>query len=165
MFSELKLTHNLFYLLFLDKLSLPVGENKTIEINSCVLNYMWSPPMDIICPLTMYIIYYREIQADGNEADWLQVPITELNITSVDIRLKCDVEYEIAMSVKDEEKESVLSNFWRVKTKSPTTDMPSNNSFSGKPKFVRFTSIAQIEIFLTLHKNSAQNRRNILFHR
>ena len=130
------MTDNLFVLIILGTLSPSVGNNKTMEINSCVLNYMWSPPMDTECPLTMYIIYYREIQADGNEADWLQVPITELNITSVDIPLKCDMEYEIAMSVKDEEKESVKSNFWRVKTKSPATDIPSKNVFSGEFLYV-----------------------------
>jgi len=50
------------------------------------------------CPLTMYIIYYREIQTDGNEADWIQIPITQVKKTSYVIPLKCDVEYEIAMS-------------------------------------------------------------------
>lgn len=113
-----------------------MGDNKTMEITSCVLNYMWSPPIDSGCPLTMYIIYYREIQSDGNEADWLQVPITQLNKTFYDIPLKCDREYEIAMSVKDEERESAMSNFWRVKTKSRATDMPFNNFFSGKSLYV-----------------------------
>ena len=80
----------------------------------------------------MYIIYYREIQTDGNETDWSQVPITQVKKTSYVIPLKCDMEYEIAMSVKDEQRESVMSNFWRVKTKSPATDIPSNNLFSGE---------------------------------
>ena len=42
------------------------------------------------------------------------------------------MEYEIAMSVKDEQRASVMSNFWRVKTKSPATDVTSNNFFSGE---------------------------------
>ena len=129
------MTDNLFVLIILGTLSPPVGNNKTMDIKSCVLNYMWSPPMDIICPLKMYIIYYREIQSDGNEADWLQIPITHTK-TSYDIPLKCNMEYEIAMSVKDEEKESVKSNFWRVKTKSPATDIPSKNFFSGEFLYV-----------------------------
>ena len=104
----------------------------TMEINSCTLNYTWSPPMHIGCPLTMYIIYYREIQSDGNEADWLQISITQLNKTFYVMPLKCDMEYEIAISVKDAERESVMSNFWRVTTKSPATDIPSNNFFSGQ---------------------------------
>jgi len=53
----------------------------------------------------MYIIYYREIQSDRNKADWLQIPITQLKETTYAIPLKCDREYEIAMSVKDEKKE------------------------------------------------------------
>lgn len=82
---------------------------------------MWSPPVDTGCPLTMYIIYYREIKSGGNKADWLQIPITQLNKTAYVIPLKCDTEYEIAMSAKDEEKESDMSNSWLVKTKSATT--------------------------------------------
>ena len=104
----------------------------TMEINSCALNYKWSPPMQTGCPLTMYIIYYREVQSGDNEADWLQIPITQLNRTSYIIPLKCDMEYEIAMSVKDEQKESVMSNFWRIKTKSSATDILSNNLFGGE---------------------------------
>lgn len=107
-----------------------------MEIDSCALNYMWSPPMHTGCPLTMYIIYYREIQSDGNEADWLQIPITQLKKTSYVIPLKRDMEYEIAMSVKDEQTESVMSNFWRVKIKSPAPDILSNNFFSGEFLYV-----------------------------
>jgi len=84
----------------------------------------------------MYIIYYREIQSDGNEADWLQTSITLLKKASYVIPLKCDVEYEIAMSVKDGQRESVKSNFWRVKTKSPATDILSNDLFSGEFLYV-----------------------------
>ena len=110
-----------------------MGDNTTMEITSCALNYMWNPPLHIGCPLTtMYIIYYREIQSDGNEADWLQIPIRQVKKTSYVIPLKYDMEYEVAMSVKDEQRESVMSNFWRVKTKSPATDIPSNNFFSGE---------------------------------
>ena len=87
--------------------------------------------MHIRCPLLMYIIYYREIQSDGNEADWLQIPITLLQKTSYFMQLQCDLEYEIAISVKDAERESVISNFWRVKTTSSATDIPSNIFLSG----------------------------------
>ena len=93
--------------------------------------------MDTGCSL-IYVIYYREIQSDGSESDWLQIPLRQLNKTSYGIPLKCDREYEIAMSVKDEEKESVMSNFWRVKTKSPAIDLPSKNFFSGEFFFVCF---------------------------
>ena len=109
-----------------------MGDNKTMEINSCFVNYMWSPPKDTGCPLTMYIIYQREIQSDGSEANWLQISITQFEKTSHVIQLKCDMEYEIAMSVKDEQRESVMSNFWRVKTKSPGTDIPYSNFLLGE---------------------------------
>ena len=109
-----------------------MGDNTTMEINTCALKYMWRPPLHIGCPLTMYIIYYREIQSDGNDADWLQIPIRQVEKTSYVIQLKCDMEYEIAMSVKDEQKESVMSNFWRVKIKFPATDISSNIFFSGE---------------------------------
>lgn len=76
--------------------------------------------MDTGCPLTLYIIYFREIQSHGDKADWLQIHITQLKKTSYVIPLKCDTEYAIAMSARDEERESGMSNSWRVKTKSPT---------------------------------------------
>ena len=98
---------------------------------------MWSPPLHAACPLTMYIIYFREIQSDGNKADWLQIPITQLKQTSYAIPLKCDWEYMIAISVKDEKKESVMSNFWRVKTKSQSAkDIPSKMFLSGEFLYV-----------------------------
>ena len=122
-----------------------MGDNKTMEINSCALNYLWYPPIRIECPLKMYIIYYREIQLGGNEADWLQISVTQLNKTSYIIPLKCDMEYGIAISVKDErETESVRSNFWRVTTRSPATDILSKSFFFGE--FFCFFSIAQIEV-------------------
>ena len=110
----------------------------TMEINSCALNYIWSPPTHIGCPLVMYTIYYREIQSDSNDADWLQISITQLQKTSYVMPLKCDMEYEIAISVKDAEKESVMSNFWRVTTKSPAADIPSINFFSGEVFYVSY---------------------------
>ena len=87
------------------------------------------------CPLTKYIIYFREIQSGGREAGWLQISISQLNKTSYVMPLKCDMEYEIAISVKDAEMESVMSNFWRIKTKSPATDILSNNLFGGEFSF------------------------------
>jgi len=123
-------------LIILGKPSPPVGDNKTMEINGCALNYTWSPPLHAVCLLTKYIIYYREIQSDDKEADWMQIPITQLKQTSYVIPLRCGREYEIAMSVKDEEKESVMSNFWRVKTKSSATDIPSKMFLSGEFLYV-----------------------------
>ena len=137
-------TDDLFLLIILGRPSPPVGGNMTVEISSCTLNYIWSPPMHTGCALTKYIIYFREIQSGGREAGWLQISITQLNKTSYVMPLKCDMEYEIAISVKDAEMESVMSNFWRVTTNSPATDIPSNNFFSGE--FFCFFSIAQIEV-------------------
>ena len=116
-----------------------MGDKKTMEINGCALNYTWSPPLHTGCPLMMYIIYYREIQSDGIEGHWTQIHITQLKETSYVIRLKCDWEYMIAISVKDEKKESVMSNFWRVKTKSSSTDIPSKMFLSGE--FLYFPSL------------------------
>ena len=108
-----------------------MGYNRTMEINSCHLFYRWSPSLHTACPLTTYIIYYREIQSNGNKTHWSQIPITQVKKTSYVIPLKCDMEYEIAMSVKDAERECVMSNFWHVKTKFPPTDIPSNIFFLG----------------------------------
>ena len=69
----------------------------------------------------MYIIHLREIQSGNSKANWLQIPIIQLNKTSEVIHLKCDTEYEIAMSARDEVKESVMSNSWHVKTMPAST--------------------------------------------
>ena len=87
-----------------------------MEIKSYVVNFTWSHPKVTGCPITVYIIYYRETQLRGKDTVWLQIHITQLNKTSYDIPLKCDTNYEIAIAAKDEERESVMSNFWRVKT-------------------------------------------------
>lgn len=98
-------------------------ENKEMELHGCVVNFMWRPRVDTGCPLTMYIIYYREIQSGGNEDGLLQIRITQVKKTSYVIPLNCDTEYEIAMSSRDEKQESGISNSWRVKTKSNTIGM------------------------------------------
>ena len=77
--------------------------------------------MNTPCAPTVYIIHYREVISGGGKTDWHQIPITELNKTSYLISLKCDTEYEIAVSAKYEDKESAMSDHWRVKTKSATT--------------------------------------------
>ena len=88
----------------------------------CDVNLTWSPPVDTECPLTMYTIYYREIQSEENNTEWLQISVTQLDTTSYVIPLQCDTEYEIAMTAKDEGRESAMSNSWHVRTKkSPTT--------------------------------------------
>ena len=107
-----------FYQFIVDKLPPPVVENKETEIYGCDVNLTWSPPLDAGCPLTMYKIHYRDIQPGGNNTEWLQIPVTQLNKTFYVMPLMCDTEYEIAMSAKDEERESGLSSSWRVKTKS-----------------------------------------------
>ena len=117
-----RIAKTIFLWLIIGKPSPPVVANKELEINGCVLNFKWSPPLDTRCALTMYIIYYRKIISGGGKTEWLQIPITLLSKTSYLIPLICDTEYEITMSARDEtERESGMSNSWRVKTKSPTT--------------------------------------------
>ena len=110
--------HYFFPCLIEGTLSPPVIDNKEMEINGCNVNVTWISPMDTGCPLTMYMIHYREIQSGGSKDDWIRRQINQVTSTFHFMPLKCDTEYEIAMSVRDEEKESTMSNSWHVKTNS-----------------------------------------------
>ena len=84
-------------LLFLTgKPSAPVIQNKETQISRCHINLRWSLPEDNGCPLTMYTIYYRELQSKNL--------LHEINVTKVAklehlLSLKCNAEYTFAVSV------------------------------------------------------------------
>lgn len=100
----------------------PVINNKEKEINGCKANITWSPPRNIECPLSMYIIHYRKMPSLGSEADWRQIKVTNITNTFHLVQLDCDTQYEIQMTVRNELGESNRSNSWQVKTKSGNKD-------------------------------------------
>ena len=87
-----------------------------MEINGCDVNLTWSPPREDACPITKYIIHYREETSQDNKNDWLQIPISQVTKTFYVIRLICNTKYEIAVSAHNGNMESDWSTSWQVKT-------------------------------------------------
>ena len=92
-----------------------------MEINGCNVNFTWIPPRDSACPITSYVIHYREVKTYGNIAGWSQTIISDHEATNnfFVVPLDCGKEYEIAVSARRSGKwESDWSTSWRVKTNS-----------------------------------------------
>ena len=60
----------------------PVLNNKETEINGCNVNLTWSPPREDACPITMYIIHYREANSQHIEKTGDKFPFQRLQIPS-----------------------------------------------------------------------------------
>ena len=104
-----------FFNIYLGRPTPPVINNKETEINGCDVNLTWSPPRRQACPITKYRIYYREKQLQENEAEWSQIPISQVTKTFHVIRLSCEKKYEIAVSALNEITEGKKSTSWLVK--------------------------------------------------
>ena len=93
----------------------PVINNKETEINGCDVNLTWSPLRRQACPITKYRIYHREKESQENEAEWSQIPISQVTRTFRVIPLICNKKYEIAVSAFNGKTESKKSTSWLVK--------------------------------------------------
>ena len=94
----------------------PVINNKETEIYGCDVNLTWSQaPRRQACPITKYSIYFRERKSQENEAEWNQIPVSQVTKTFHVILLTCDKKYEIAVSASNEGTEGKMSTSWLVK--------------------------------------------------
>ena len=100
--------------------SLPVITNKETESLTCDVNLMWSARKDEGCPLTMYSIYYRQIQPQEREAPWFHVNVTNVLTTNLTLSLACGRQYVVEISAWNELGESSRSRPWVTKTLSGT---------------------------------------------
>ena len=75
-------------------------------------------PVDNGCPLTMYSVYYREIQSHETEASWQDVRINDNLKTYHVLPLRCDAHYVIEMSAWNELGQSNRSRSFNIKTNS-----------------------------------------------
>ena len=130
-----------FFNIYLGEPIPPAINNKETEINGCDVNLTWSPLKRKACPITKYKIYYRTKESQENEADWSQIPISQVTRTSHVIRLTCDKKYEIAVSAFHGIIESKKSISWLVKVNAgvilfydEVIIMPSCNKFNGDVK-------------------------------
>ena len=104
-------------LLFLKgKPSAPVILNEETQVPRCDVNLRWSLPEDNGCPLTMYTIYYRELQSDNLLH---QINVTKVAKSEHLLSLKCNTEYTFAMSAWNEVGESAVSSEWPITTIRP----------------------------------------------
>ena len=106
-FSSLQVFHRLLFL--------PTRKRKHWHVLS---TRKWSPSADNGCPLTMYSIYYRQIQPPIKAAPWYQVNVTNVTVTNYTVSLACDRQYTIEISAWNELGQSDRSRPWITKTKS-----------------------------------------------
>lgn len=101
-----------------DTPSAPILSQETKTV-SCNVNVTWSTPYnDGGCPLTIYSVYYLEMEAYLSGARWHEVNITDVLKTHYVLRLSCGTQYVIEMSAWNELGKSDRSKNWIVKTKS-----------------------------------------------
>ena len=108
--------YRFFFNIYLGEPLPPVINNKETEIYGCDVNLTWSrAPRREACPITKYRIYYREKESQENEAEWSEIPISQVTKTFHVIRLTCDKKYEIAVSALNALTEGKKSTSWLVK--------------------------------------------------
>ena len=90
----------------------------------------WNPPTDNGCPLTMYTIYYQQIQPPEIGEPWYQVNLTDIMATNFTISLSCDTQYTIDISAWNELGESYRSRPLIIKTIAGTFSNISSDNVS-----------------------------------
>ena len=99
-----------------DKPSPPVVKSKGVQVSGCDVNLKWSSSQDNGCPLTMYKVYYREVQSKSEDEYWNHINVT-VGSTSMNLTLlKCNSEYIFKVTAWNELGESDALNEWRIKT-------------------------------------------------
>ena len=80
------------------------------------MNLKWGSTQDNGCPLTMYTVYYREVQSLGEDEYWHQINVTTDSTSTNLTSLKCNSEYTFKVTSWNELGESNTSKEWRIKT-------------------------------------------------
>ena len=99
-----------------DTLLPPTITNSETETMGCDVNVTWMKPVDNGCPLTMYSVYYREIQSHETRAPWQEVRINDNLKTYHVLPLRCNTQYVIEMSAWNELGQSNRSRRWNIRT-------------------------------------------------
>ena len=105
-----------FFLPFADTPFPPIIRTSETETVDCDVNVTWIKPVDNGCPLTMYSVYYREVQSHETGVPWAEVRISDNFKAHQVLRLKCDTKYMIEMSAWNELGQSNRSRRWIIKT-------------------------------------------------
>ncbi|CAH3033098.1 unnamed protein product, partial [Pocillopora meandrina] len=99
-----------------DKPFPPIIKSKEVQMSGCDVNLKWSSPQDNGCPLTMYTVYYREVQSLGEDEYWHHINVTMDSTSTSLTSLKCNSEYTFKVTAWNELGESNTSKEWRIKT-------------------------------------------------
>lgn len=105
-------------LLDTDVPSPPTIKNEEAQTVSCNVSLTWSTPVDNGCALTMYSVYYQQIQPREAGAPWYEINITDVLRTRYVLPLRCDTQYTIEMSAWNELGQSERSRKWIMQTTS-----------------------------------------------
>ena len=110
----------MFLFLFIKgKPRIPVINNKKTEINGCNVNLTWSSKN--ICIITKHMIRYRERKSQGYSDEWIETTINKPTNNFHELKLDCNKNYEIAVSLLFGELKSGWSTSWQVATNSGLT--------------------------------------------
>ena len=107
---------------------------KTETLN-CNVSLVWSKPANNGCPLTMYSVYYRQIQLQETGDPWYEINITGVSKTRHVLSLKCDTQYMIEVSAWNELGESDRSKTWLTTTISGTYPRRESSFMTGVLKW------------------------------
>lgn len=118
------------------------------------MNITWSPPTNIICPLSTYIIHYRKVPSLDSKADSIQINVTNVTHTFYLMQLDCGIQYEIQMTATNKLGKSKRSNTWQVKTKS---------SIKGRYTFSFFVALFPVFVFPTRMKTKSTRKSGAFF--
>jgi len=98
---------------------------------SCNVSLVWSKPANNGCPLTMYSVYYRQIQPRETGDPWYKVNITDVSKTHYPLSLKCNTQYMVEISAWNELGQSDRSNTWLTTTNSGTYPRKESSVMTG----------------------------------
>lgn len=123
-----------------------------LKMSACVVNLTWTVSGDASCPLNKYTIYYRQ-----EDSPWNKIEINTVAVTNHQWSLRCDTQYEFAVSAWNDMGQSNFSATWKKKTQSDegTTVWP-----------IIGITLGCISVFLTIlvvfscHRRNKIRRRN-----
>ena len=88
-----------------------------MEVTGGSVLVKWEPPLERICAVKQYKVYYREIISQANKDEWNSVTVDK-NARSYILHLHCWKEYEIAVTSFSSYGESSIndSDVWKFRT-------------------------------------------------
>ena len=95
----------------------PVIANSSKDVTGGTVLVKWEPPMESICHVVHYNVYYREVILQAEKGHWNLITV-DRNTTSYTLHLQCWKQYEITVTSLSSYNESDKddSKIWNFKT-------------------------------------------------